>query len=223
MHSLKFGDFENMNDIAEANREVFGMVNDRILYKVLSEYHSISFTLDKPSKRGFSIDPLWGHYAQKGNGVCLVFDKNAIFRQAKAQYGDKVKIASIKYLSDYSGTIFTEGRSEENVRKYIANNIDDIFFTKTIDWKYESEIRILVREKDKVKNLYFDESTLVAAILCLPHYDDYKESAEYKLLKAVLPNKPILHYTTQFGNKELFDEDGNKMCNIIGLDVKVDA
>ncbi len=36
-HSLKFGNFEDMNDIAEANREVFGMVADDIIYRDTSE------------------------------------------------------------------------------------------------------------------------------------------------------------------------------------------
>ena len=49
--SLKFGNFEDMNDIAEANREVFGMVDDGIIYRALSEYHSISLTLDNSAAR----------------------------------------------------------------------------------------------------------------------------------------------------------------------------
>ena len=69
--SLKFGNFKNLNDIAEAYKEVFGMADDSVIYKVLAEYQSISLTSDNPSKRGYSIDPLWGYYAQKGNGVCL--------------------------------------------------------------------------------------------------------------------------------------------------------
>lgn len=73
--SLKFGRFENMNDIAEAKRDVYGMVSPDIILQELAKYQSISLTLDNPSRRGFKIDPLWGHYAQGGNGICLVFDK----------------------------------------------------------------------------------------------------------------------------------------------------
>jgi hypothetical protein len=220
--SLKFGNFEDMNDIAEANREVFGMVADDIIYRALSEYHSISLTLDNPSRRGFSIDPLWGHYAQKGNGVCLVFDKNYLCSSLTNQFGKNAKIAPIKYQSDYTGTIFTDGDSEEEVKRYIANYIEDIFFTKSIDWKYEHEVRILVNVNKKNEYLYFGEESLLAVILCLPKVWDYKESAEFKVLKEILPNKPILRYTTMFGNRELVDEDGDKMCGIIGLDWQLD-
>lgn len=216
--SLKFGDFEDMNDIAEANREVFGMVDDDVIYRVLSEYHSISLTLDNSSRRGFSIDPLWGHYAQKGNGACLVFDKNALCRSLTTQFGENAIIAPVKYQSDYTGTVFTDGKSVEEVRKYIANYIDDIFFTKSTDWEYEHEVRILVNGNKKNEYFNFGEESLLAVILCLPKVWDYKESPEFKVLKEILQNKPILRYTTRFGNRELLNEDGDKMCGIIGLD-----
>lgn len=220
-HSLKFGNFEDMNDIAETNREVFGMVADDIIYRALSEYHSISLTLDNSSRRGFSIDPLWGHYAQKGNGVCLVFDKNNFCRSLTNQFGKNAIIAPVKYQYDYTGTIFTEGNSEEEVRKYIEKYIEDIFFTKSIDWEYEHEVRILVNGNKKNEYLNFGEESLLAVILCLPKVMDYKESPEFKVLKEILPNKPILRYTTMFGNRELLNEDGDKMCGIIGLDWKL--
>ena len=220
-HSLKFGNFEDMNDIAEANREVFGMVSDDIIYRVLSEYHSISLTLDNFSRRGFSIDPLWGHYAQKGNGVCLVFDKNHLCRSLANQFGKKAIIAPVKYQSDYTGTIFTDGNSEEKVRKYIENNIEDIFFTKSIDWEYEHEVRVLVNTNKKNEYFNFGEDSLLAVILCLPKVWDYKESPQFKVLKKILPDKPILRYFTMFGNRELVNEEGNKMCGIIGLDWQI--
>ena len=216
-HSLKFGNFEDMNDIAEANREVFGMVADDIIYRALSIYHSISLTLDNSSRRGFSIDPLWGHYAQKGNGVCLVFDKNNLYCNLTNQFGNNAIIAPIKYQSDYTGTIFTDGNSEEEIRKYISNHIEDIFYTKSIDWEYEHELRILVKE-DMGDIFYFGDDSLITVILCLPKVWNYKESSEFKVLKRVLPNKPILRYTTRLGNRELLNEDGDKMCGIIGLD-----
>ena len=114
--SLKFGDFKNMNDIAEAYREVFGMAEDAIINKVLAEYQLICLTQDRPSRRGFSIDSLWGHYAEKGNGVCLVFDKKILKREIKAQFGRNAKMAKIKYVSDYVGTVFTRGYTEDEVR-----------------------------------------------------------------------------------------------------------
>ena len=217
---LKFGDFKNMNDIAEAYREVFGMADDSIIYKVLADYQSICLTKDKPTRRGFSVDSLWGHYAQKGNGVCLVFDKKKLKEQLKNQFGRNAKIAKISYVSDHVGTVFTDGYSEGEVRQYVKGHVKQIFFTKSNDWKYENEIRIIKTKESDTNPLYYGDS-LMCAILCLPKIDnfiDYKKSPEFLIMKAVLPEKPILRYTTRLGNKELLDEDGEKTYGIIGND-----
>lgn len=217
--SLKFGRFENMNDIAEVKRDVYGMIPADRITKELSNYQSISITLDNPSHRGFFIDPLWGHYAQGGNGVCFVFDKDKLFQKVTEQFGEKAKIAPINYLSHFSNAIFTEGDSKEAVEKYIEDNIEDIFFTKSLDWNYEQELRVLIKGYDKDEKLHFGEDTVIAVILCLPKVVDYKESSEFKILKSMLTDTPILRYTTSLGNKELLDENGEKVCNIIGVDL----
>ena len=72
---LLFGDFSKMNDISESCREVF----NELAEEELKKYQSLSFTIDKKGKRAFEIDSLWGYYAEKGNGVCLAFDKKKIF------------------------------------------------------------------------------------------------------------------------------------------------
>lgn len=219
--SLKFGRFENMNDIAEAKRDVYGMVSADIINAELSKYQSISLTLDDPSHRGFKIDPLWGHYAQGGNGACLVFDKEKLFLKVREQYGEKARIAPIDYSSEFSNAIFTEGDSQEAVRQYIEDNLEDIFFTKSLDWEYEQELRILIKGYDKDEKLHYGEDTLIAVILCLPKVYDYKGTPEFKILKSMLADVPILHYTTSLGNKELLDEDGKKVCDIPGVDLQI--
>ena len=219
--SLKFGRFENMNDIAEAKRDVYGMISADIINAELSKYQSISLTLDDPSPRGFKIDPLWGHYAQGGNGVCLVFDKDRLSQKVKEQFGTNATIAPIHYSSEFSNAIFTKGDSQEAVRQYIEDNLEDIFFTKSLDWEYEHELRILIKGYDIDEKLNYGEDTLIAVILCLPKIYDYKESPEFKVLKSLLPDIPILHYTTSLGNKELLDENGKKVCDIPSEDLQI--
>lgn len=219
--SLKFGRFNNMNDIAEVKRDVYGMVPPKTILDELSKYQSISLTLDKPSHRGFKIDPLWGHYAQGGNGACLVFDMDKLALRIREQFGEKATMESIRYSSDHSNAIFTEGDSQEKVKKFIKDNLQEIFFTKSIDWKYEQELRILIEGHSTEEKLLYGDDALVTVILCLPKVDDYKKSAEFKVLKSLLPNIPILHYTTSLGNKELLDENGEKVCDIIGVDLQM--
>lgn len=156
--SLIFGNSKDMNDIAEVKRDVYGMIPTCIIEKELDKYKTISLTLDDASCRGFSIDPLWGHYAQGGNGVCLVFDRGKLEKKLKKQFGSKATIAPIKYLSNYSNAIFTEGVTPLDVKKHIENSIEDIFFTKAIDWRYENELRILIKGNGS-KQYFFMEKT----------------------------------------------------------------
>lgn len=219
--SLKFGHFNNMNDIAEVKRDVYGMVPPKTILDELSKYQSISLTLDNSSHRGFYIDPLWGHYAQGGNGVCLVFDKDKLAKRIREQFGERATMEPIQYSSGHSNAVFTEGDSQEKVKKFIKDNLQEVFFTKSIDWKYEQELRILIEGHGTDEKLFYGDDVLIAVILCLPKVDDHKESAEFKVLKSLLPNNPILHYTTSLGNKELLDENGEKVCDIIGNDLQV--
>lgn len=216
--SLKFGRFENMNDIAEAKRDVYGMIPAEIINAELSKYQSISLTLDKPSHRGFKIDPLWGHYAQGGNGACLVFDKDKLSQRVVEQFGKKATIAKIRYSSKHSNAVFAKGDSQGTVYKYIRKNLKRIFFTKSPDWKYEQELRILIKEDGKNEQYLYWEDALIAVILCLPKVYNYKESPEFKILKSMLADTPILNYTTSIGNKLLVDEDGKKACDIYEKD-----
>ena len=71
--------------------------------------------------------------------------------------------------------------------------------------------------------LHLGLDTIVAAILCMPKYGSYKETSEYKILKLILDGKPVLHYTTSLGNKELLNEDGNRVCDILGEDLHLDV
>jgi len=219
--SLKFGRFENMNDIAEVKRDVYGMAPADIINDELSKYQSISLTLDALYHRGFYIDPLWGHYAQGGNGACLVFDKDKLSQRVVEQFGEKAKIAPINYLPNSSNAVFTEGDSQEAVEKYIEDNLENIFFTKSLDWEYEQELRILIKEEGATeKYLYWDDA-LIAVILCLPKVYDYKESPEFIILKSMLADIPILNYTTSIGNKMLIDENGKLVCDILGEDLQI--
>lgn len=219
--SLKFGRLENMNDIAEVKRDIYGMIPADTINKELSKYQSISLTLDKPSHRGFYIDPLWGHYAQEGNGVCLVFDIDKLSQKVIEQFGKGATIAKIRYSSKHSNAVFTKGDSQREMEKYIKHNLKSVFFTKSLDWKYEQELRILIKVDDAHdKYLYWDDA-LITVILCLPKVVKYTESYEFKILKSILVDTPILNYTTSLGNKMLIDENGNLVCDIPGKDLQI--
>lgn len=206
---LLFGEFSKMNDIAESCREVFNELAEEELQK----YKSLSFTFDKKGKRGFEIDSLWGYYAEKGNGACLVFDKKRIIEEFKHCSGFHRR-GIIHYLRHYSNTLFLNSETKNEVVDEIETKYEDIFFTKSKDWDKENEYRLLVKEHDFL-NI---EKALVAVILCLPYQKEIKEAIEYNILKK-LTSKPILHYRTRLGNKNLDDIDSGKtLWPLYGVD-----
>lgn len=220
-HTLRFGVFSNMNDIAEASRNIGGNIPIIDIEHELAKYKSISLTYDDSIKRGYSIDPLWGHYAQKGNGVCLVFDRNTIKSNLSKQFGDKAQISPIVYLPNASSARFFDSMSKSEIEKEIEHDIEDIFFTKTPDWSYEQEERILLKSEKDEDYFKFGDA-LIACILCLPRAHNYIQSEQFIELKAILKDKPILRYTGSLGGYKLFNEDGEAMCGILGEDIQLD-
>ena len=83
---LKFGKLSQMNDLVESNKMVFQRVvfgnleednlNGMYAEKEMHKYQQISFAQDRYVDdriyEGFNLHPMWGLYADKGNGVCLV-------------------------------------------------------------------------------------------------------------------------------------------------------
>ena len=221
-NKLRFGRFEDMNDIAEVNRDIFANIPLDVVYKELGKYQSISLTIDRQSPRGFEINPLWGHYADKGKGICLVFDKAKLLDCLTRQIPNEICwYNEIHYVNNFSNEIFAEGESLSDVSLSIQHDIKSIFFTKSFDWQYEQEYRLLVYS-EKEESLEFDDS-LQAVILCLPKIENIKETAEYTMLKKVIGEIPILHYTTSFGENILNDENGNRLYPILEVDWNVET
>jgi hypothetical protein len=89
---LRFGKLSRMNDLIENNKIVFQRVifgslekdkeNGLFAEEEMHRYQQISFSQDKyvdgKIYEGFNLHPMWGLYADRGYGVCLVFDKKKL-------------------------------------------------------------------------------------------------------------------------------------------------
>ena len=106
---------------------------------------------------------MWGHYAEQGKGVCLVFDipLRSIKVNLKQQliHDDKYKVYRCQSREDKSfclnEVVYTDERLMLNkVRDYLQSKTQriNIFFkffaTKSTDWSYEKEFRVQVNEND---------------------------------------------------------------------------
>lgn len=219
-NQLNFGSFKNTNDIAEIHREDFSNIDPNEVLKEIFKYKTLSFTKDD-SEKAFEKDPLWGYYAEKGNGVCIRFDKEKLLRCFnKLEYESKWS-GDVKYDKDWCGTSFDvkQKSNGETAEIYVKENYKEFFFTKSLDWKHESEFRMVVKPQGD-EDLFLDISEVVdGVILCLPRVEKLEYSDEFKVLSQIVNKSMIYHYRTIFGNKGLYDSSGEKCYPLLDKDL----
>lgn len=151
---LRFGRLDNMNDIHENDKIVFVDANNQQINKFPSatldalhdeiyKYRQISLTAEgEPGdKLGFDLHQMWGLYADKGEGVCLVFDKNELAKwldvgmgQERVSYDDTIESFFISFSND-----------PQKVPDEVRDHINDIFYHKRKEWEHEQEFRLLTQ------------------------------------------------------------------------------
>lgn len=209
---------EGLNDINESYRHLSTYVkidiDEKVLWKRLEDaetelknYWQTSLSVDNPHP-GFAIPAMWGHYAERGFGVCIVLDKRDII--SKLSQSDRYTYGQVTYSEDYGGGICIDGDTIE----YFENNKKEIFFKKTKDWECEQEFRIICRG-DKEQAMIDLEDCVMAVILCYARgidngNDSCFSSLAYKRLNLLFPNIPILEGRISDDEPNLRDADGNK-------------
>lgn len=199
---LKFGLIPNVNDINEVKKIIStpfcGSKNDQSCdqyikelsvvvnsgWQIIKSYKQISLTKDYDSYMKGCMSPMmWGHYGDKGRGVCIEFDFNKIVLP------NRIYCGSVKYRSLLQHTIdFPIGTpSTEEISSSIIKNLDTIFFTKTKDWKGENEFRIVSSEID-----FLDIENAISAV----YVTDYNSDTCLEVENVVKENVPVkfLHY-----------------------------
>ncbi|MCM1071620.1 MAG: DUF2971 domain-containing protein [[Clostridium] fimetarium] len=203
-----------LNDINESYRPIWAFndaYDDDTRYEWLDmaveelrNYRQCSLTMDD-ERPGFAILPLWGHYANKGMGVCLVFDKNKIIESLSDRndfHSDKVK-----YVPSYDNGITIDEEPKEYFRKHMS----ETFFRKSSDWEYEQEFRIICRTECTSAHIDISKA-IMAAIMCYAEDCDFNKdsiynSSAYLLLTKAAPSIPILIFAVTDGGPRLIKED----------------
>ena len=213
-----------MNDIQESNRHIF--VDNKIpnpyhhiplLKAEFAKYRQISLTQDSEEKMGFAISPMWGHYSEKGNGICRVLEKDRITE--KLQHNEYFGL--ISYDNEYTGAVIC---NQSNIDNWFQNNHKEIFFHKSKEWSYEQEFRIVKRcssNDDKWEFLNFEDA-LIAVIMCyapgVSHDHSVFCSENYENLTG-LTNVPILGYGCFSNDFGLMGRDGNSVWSSNEIDI----
>lgn len=149
---LRFGRLNNMNDIHENDKIVFVDANKKIFDKFSSEeldslhdeiykYRQISLIADnkEDDKDGFDLHQMWGLYADKGEGVCLVFD----VKELKNGFDIGVLNKRVSYDETVKSYYVSLSNNPDKVEAEIKEHVDKIFFHKRIEWEHEQEYRLL--------------------------------------------------------------------------------
>lgn len=144
--TLKFGKLPKMNDITEASKEIFLDYNcnngepkwENIQIAQNKLMHIGQISLSQDGKRlGFGINSMWGHYADSGEGCCIVFDKDIIIRKCE-------ELRLFYGVVSYDGAVTDVDISENSsVDDFFNDNCNKLFFHKSQDWSSEQEFRII--------------------------------------------------------------------------------
>lgn len=163
---LRFGRLNYMNDIHEFEKNVFIDINKHPTNKFLSEvldtlheeiykYRQISLTSDREEgdKEGFDLHQMWGLYADKGEGVCLVFDKKEMekINESDTIYKGRVQYNKTKELESF---LISSSICSVDVLSEIKGRIHELFFHKRIEWEHEQEFRLMKRCPNPIREEY---------------------------------------------------------------------
>ena len=180
-HSLRFGRLHNMNDIHENDKlsyvDTTGTLINSFPSDVLdaidcemAKYRQISLTADddKQEKLGFDLHQMWGLYADKGQGVCLVFDKDMLCKQID----DAVLHKIVSYDTSVESFYIANSNDSQSIQRNIQKLAEKLFFHKRKEWEHEQEYRLIKRCSNLEK----------------VEYVDYGEALKYIILNSVIEN-----------------------------------
>lgn len=139
-------------------------------------------------KSGFFKPRMWAQYGDLHRGICLAFSKSKLKNQLKEEFSNFKKFDDhVKYDNSYMKTmngyhidinqIGGEEFEEFVIKSHLKEFKDELFFTKTLDWKDENEYRFLLIT-DSSDNDYFlnIETSLEAIFLGVDFPEVYLDS-----------------------------------------------
>ena len=192
---LLFSPLSNMNDLQEKSVRCASPMSNSIpflqAYDIIRrEYKQISFTMDYDSYLKGCMSPvMWGHYADKCNGVCIEFDPSKLSFPEKALHRPIV----YKMALEHHTTLPSNIKDLEDIDRFIHKNARKILFTKQAGWRSENEYRVVSKDDD-----YMDISGAVTAVYLTSFRSDECLMTE-KLVNGSVPVK-FLNYTAAIDN-----------------------
>lgn len=124
----------------------------------MAKYRQISLTIDdmEQNKLGFDLHQMWGLYADKGKGVCLVFDKDTLCNNLDKD----VQHINVSYDKAVESFYIAKPNDSQSIQYDIQKQIKKIFFHKRNEWEHEQEYRFIKRctNLNKEEYLYYGKA-----------------------------------------------------------------
>ena len=216
-YNLRFGRLHDMNDIHENDKLSYVNLQGNTIQSFQSEilevidvemakFRQISLTIDdeEPKKFGFDLHQMWGLYADKGQGVCLVFDKDilcskldGIVRHGTVSYD---KIVESFYIANHNDC--------QIIQHDMQNQVEKLFFHKRKEWEHEQEYRLIKYCPNLKKEEYLDYGDALKFIILnsvIESVDGVKFKELVGKLSEYAPQTPILVYGNGLFNYSLID------------------
>ncbi len=225
---LRLSPFNSTNDPYEYKYKMFGVIGwgwdeecrsklGELTYKantLVRDSKVISFCQnefdgDLISRSGFLKSRVWSQYGENHKGVCLVFSKEKILGlveqlNCELKYFDKVEYKPFSSLDrSFNSLRVNKSDFESNeianlVKSHINNNYSSLFFSKEVDYKDETEFRVVVVD-EIAGSLYIDISTAITAIILGDNMHEIYFDAYQKLSdKYNIPCKKLHWESTRY-------------------------
>ena len=208
---LRFGRLNNMNDLHENNKIAFVDGNSNpidkfpsdILDALLDEiynYRQISLTSDTKAgdKDGFDLHQMWGLYADKDEGVCLVFDKNEL----KKSYGNDVVYERVSYDETVESYYVSFSNSSSEIAREVKEHASSIFFHKRKEWEHEQEYRLLKRCPVSMQEEYLFLNHALKFVILSSKLRNIDEVLYFKKIKQIKKKVEEVEIARNIGKEE---------------------
>lgn len=107
----------------------------------MAKYRQISLTIDdmEQNKLGFDLHQMWGLYADKGKGVCLVFDKDTLCNNLDKD----VQHINVSYDKAVESFYIAKPNDSQSIQYDIQKQIKKYSFTSATNGSMNKSIGLL--------------------------------------------------------------------------------
>ena len=126
-NELWFNHLKDLNDINELYRPLFyekiSTEIEKMAKQEIDMYQQVSLTRDS-CRMGFDIPAMWGHYGNKGKGVCFIFNKEKLLNNLSSN----IYHGEVEYVGpEYPFSVFFEVR-DDKIEPFTKDDINDSSF-----------------------------------------------------------------------------------------------